>query len=99
MNNMQLITVDTPQTKKLFHRVPHLIYKDDKNWSCPLDIMVENTFSPEKNPSFKHGEAVRWVLEDGTGRLLGRIAAFVNYDKANTFEQPTGGCGFFECVD
>ena len=99
MNDMQLITVDTPQTKKLFHRVPHLIYKDDKNWSCPLDVMVENTFSPAKNPSFKHGEAIRWVLEDGKGQLLGRIAAFVNYDKAKTFEQPTAGCGFFECVN
>ena len=96
---MQLKKVDTPDTRKLFHQVPRLIYKDDKNWAAPFDVMVENTFNPAKNPSFKGGEAQRWVLLDGNGNLLGRIAAFVNYEKAKTYEQPTGGCGFFECLD
>ncbi|KOH45717.1 hypothetical protein NC99_14550 [Sunxiuqinia dokdonensis] len=61
--------------------------------------MVENTFNPNKNPSFKNGEAERWVILDDAGQAIGRIAAFVNYHKAKTFEQPTGGCGFFECID
>ena len=96
---MQLHIVNNPVTTKQFHRVPHLIYKGDKNWAAPLTGMVEDTFNPKKNPSFKNGEAQRWVLTDADGKLLGRIAAFVNYDKAGSFEQPTGGCGFFECVD
>lgn len=96
---MQLHIVNNPITTKQFHRVPHLIYKGDKNWAAPLEIMVENTFSPDKNPSFKNGDAQRWILIGAEGKLLGRIAAFVNYDKAKTFEQPTGGCGFFECVN
>lgn len=96
---MQLKKVDTPDTRKWFHQVPRLIYKDDKNWAAPFDAMVENTFNPAKNPSFKGGEAQRWVLLDGSGNLLGRVAAFVNYEKAKTYEQPTGGCGFFECLD
>lgn len=96
---MQLQTVNNSETKKLFHKLPHLIYKNDKNWAAPLQGMVENTFSPEKNPSFKNGEAERWVITNVKGQPVGRIAAFVNYDKAKTFEQPTGGCGFFECVD
>jgi len=96
---MQLQIVDNAAARKLFHKIPHLIYKGDKNWAPPLEGMVEDTFNPAKNPSFKNGEAIRWVLKAGDGKLLGRIAAFVNYDKANTYEQPTGGCGFFECVD
>ncbi|MGD9931485.1 MAG: GNAT family N-acetyltransferase [Mangrovibacterium sp.] len=96
---MQLHIVNNTKTKKQFHRVPHLIYKGDKNWAAPLEVMVENTFNPDKNPSFKNGDAQRWVLTADDGKLLGRIAAFVNYDKAKTFEQPTGGCGFFECAD
>lgn len=96
---MQLLIVDDAASRKLFHKVPHLIYKGDKNWAPPLEGMTEDTFDPAKNPSFKNGEAIRWVLTGDRGELLGRIAAFINYDKANTFEQPTGGCGFFECVD
>lgn len=96
---MQLKTVQDKATIKQFHKIPHLIYKGDKNWAAPLEGMVEDTFNPEKNPSFKNGEAIRWVLAGKDGQLLGRIGAFVNYDKAKTFEQPTGGCGFFECVE
>ena len=61
---MQLIEVKDNKTKKLFHKVPHPIYKDDPNWACPLEGMVENIFDPQKNPSFKKGEAIRWVLLD-----------------------------------
>ena len=56
---MQLIEITNKKTQKLFHRVPHLIYKDDPNWACPLEGMVENVFDPKKNPSFKNGEAIR----------------------------------------
>ncbi|WP_159521960.1 GNAT family N-acetyltransferase [Sunxiuqinia indica] len=96
---MQLQKVNNSDTIKLFHKLPHLIYKGDKNWAAPIQGMVENTFDPAKNPSFKHGEAERWVIVDQSGDPVGRIAAFINYDKAKTFEQPTGSCGFFECID
>lgn len=96
---MRLLQVTDKQTQKLFHQVPHLIYRNDPNWPCPLHAMVEDVFTPSKNPSFKTGDACRWVLTDGNGNLLGRIGAFFNTKKAFTFEQPTGGCGFFECVN
>lgn len=96
---MQLIKVGDPGTRKMFHQVPRLIYKNDRNWAAPFDSMIDNTFDPAENPSFNNGEAIRWVLTDDRRRLLGRIAAFVNFDKAKAYEQPTGGCGFFECVD
>lgn len=96
---MQLLEVNTPQTRKLFHSLPHTIYRGDSNWACPLESMVENTFTPGKNPSFKNGEAIRWVVIDSRGFPVGRIAAFYNRDKAYVYEQPTGGCGFFESVD
>jgi len=96
---MKLEIVNNKRTKRLFHKVPKLIYKDDKNWACPMDSMVEETFDPEKNPSFRNGEAIRWILTDDQENLLGRISAFVDYNKAKVYEQPTGSCGFFECVD
>ncbi len=96
---MQLIEVTNKKTRKLFHKVPHLIYRNDPNWACPLEGMIEKIFDPAKNPSFKNGDARRWILLNERKKPVGRIAAFFNRDKAFASEQPTGGCGFFECVD
>ena len=96
---MKLVQVTDKKTRKLFHKVPHGIYHDDPAWVCPLEGMIESVFDPRKNPSFKNGEAVRWVLVDEKSNPIGRIGAFYNLDKANVYEQPTGGCGFFECPD
>jgi hypothetical protein len=60
--------------------------------------MVEETFNRSKNSFFSHGEAIRWILLDGN-EPIGRIAAFIDYDKAYVFEQPTGNIGFFECIN
>ena len=32
------------------------------------------------------------------GQVIGRIAAFINDRLAKKESQPTGGCGFFECI-
>lgn len=96
---MQLIEVTDKKSRKQFHQVPYLIYKNDKNWAAPLQGMTEDIFNPKKNKAFKHGKAIRWILMNNSGELLGRIAAFINMNTANTYEQPTGGCGFFECTD
>ena len=96
---MQLIPVSSSPIKKEFLQVPHLIYQNDQNWICPLDQDVEKTFDPEKNIFFKHGECTRWILKDEQGKAIGRIAAFINTKKAFNYEQPTGGIGFFECID
>ena len=96
---MHLSEVNDKKSRKQFHRLPLIIYRDDPNFACPLQGMVENIFDPQKNPSFKNGDAIRWVLTDDNQKPIGRIAAFYNLDKAKTFEQITGGCGFFECID
>jgi hypothetical protein len=96
---MQIIPVSGSQTKKEFLKVPHLVYKNDKNWICPLDQDVEKTFDPAKNPFFKHGECTRWILKNDKGETIGRVAAFINQKKAYNYEQPTGGMGFFECIE
>ena len=96
---MQVIPVSSPQTVKEFLKVPHYVYKDDKNWICPLDQDTEKTFDANKNPFFKHGQCTRWILKNEQGQVIGRIAAFINEKKAYNYEQPTGGVGFFECIN
>jgi hypothetical protein len=96
---MYIQEVSDKKTNKDFIRVPKIIYKDDKNWISPLDMEIENIFNPGTNSSFKHGEAARWILKNNKGKLAGRIAAFYDKRKASNNPQPTGGIGFFECVN
>ena len=60
-------------------------------------INIEEVFNKEKNKFFKKGECSRWLLKDDSGEVIGRIAAF--YHKQYKQDQPTGGIGFFECID
>ena len=78
---------------------PKHLYRGYPNWVCPLDDDIREVFDPKRNELFKDGEAVRWVVRDASGEIVGRIAAFYNREKAALEEQPTGCCGFFECID
>lgn len=96
---MKLIEVVDKTTKKQFLDVPKILYKDDKNWICPLDVEIESIFNPATNNCFQFGEAIRWILTDDNGNLVGRISAFYDKRKINHCYVPTGNIGFFECVN
>jgi hypothetical protein len=96
---MILEEVKDSRTRKQFLDVARQIYKHDKNWVCPLDMDIEAVFDPAKNNFHNHGQCARWILKSEGGELLGRIAAFINEKKAYQPDQPTGGIGFFECVN
>jgi len=96
---MKIIRVTDRQTRKDFLRTAKIIYRDDKTWVCPLDNDIEAVFDPDRNPYFAHGEAERWILVDDNSKLIGRIAAFIDKKLAYSYVQPTGGMGFFECIN
>lgn len=93
---MQIIPVNSNDTRKAFHEFPVRVYRDDPNWIRPWDHEIDEVFDAEKNPFFTHGEAERWIMKDDKGQVIGRVAAFINRNEAYGFDQPTGGMGFFE---
>src|ERR1041385_4828783 len=83
-----------------FLDLPNKINKGQPHWIRPLDKDVEAVFDPKKNKAFRHGECVRWIMLDDSRNVVGRVAAFVNRKTAmKGNEQPTGGIGFFDCVN
>lgn len=96
---MKLIEVNNRLTRRQFLDVARKLYQHHDTWVCPPDSIIEGVFDPRKNSFFTHGEAIRWILVDNNNQLLGRVAAFINRKKAFGYAQPTGGMGFFECVD
>jgi len=96
---MNLHKVTDRKTERMFLDAARIINKNDKTWVCPLDKDIKGIFDPRINTYFKHGIVERWVITDFTKRLIGRIAAFIDFNLADSYEQPTGGIGFFECID
>ena len=82
-----------------FHALPFALYKSNPLWIPHLKQDVEKVFDAGKNKAFRGGEAQRWLLRDSAGRDVGRVAAFYNQKTAKSFAQPTGGLGFFECIN
>ena len=97
---MKLLEVTTPQQVKEFLLLPVRLYKNEPHWIRPLDNDIHAVFDKEKNKAFRHGECIRWILLNEHDEIIGRVAAFVNQKlvlKGN--DQPTGGMGFFECIN
>jgi hypothetical protein len=97
---MELKEVTSQKDAREFLRLPAWLYRNEPHWIRPLDKDIESVFDKEKNKTFRNGECIRWILLDDTGACIGRVAAFVNkkiVSKGN--DQPTGGMGFFECVE
>ena len=96
---MRLQEVTTPDQAREFLAFPVRLYRGDARYVRPLDQDIETVFDRKRNKYFRHGALCRWLLLDAQGQTLGRVAAFINERTARTFDQPTGGMGFFECID
>lgn len=97
---MQIVEVNSRKLERDFLKVHNLINKSYPNWIQPLDKDVLSVFDKKKNKLLERSEAIRWVIKNGQGKLIGRIAAFVNKRYINKGDDiKVGGFGFFDCVD
>jgi len=96
---MTIEEVKNRREQLAFLEVPRFIYRDDDAWVCPLDKEIKSIFDLKKNVYFEHGEAARWLLYDEGKQLIGRVAAFIDRNSCDKHDQPTGGMGFFECIN
>jgi GNAT superfamily N-acetyltransferase len=97
---MKLVEVITAKEKQEFLMFPVALYANEPRWIRPLDKDVEGVFDRKANKTFQYGDCIRWILQDDAGKIIGRVAAFINTKTANKGnDQPTGGMGFFDCIE
>ncbi len=96
---MELMEITNRQHEQEFLDLPDSLHASNPEWIRPLDTEIRKIFDPQKNKFFRHGEAQRWILKDANGKCIGRVAAFINKRLTGRNDQPTGGMGFFECID
>lgn len=97
---MQLVEVKTEKEAQDFLLVNVILNKANPNYIRPLNKDINDVFNPKKNKAFRSGTAIRWILKDTAGELIGRIAAFTNKKYKNKGDEvPVGGIGFFDCIN
>src|SRR5687767_1768655 len=97
---MKIVEVNSKKLIQEFLLFPVRLYRHEPRWIRPLDKDIENVFDPEKNKTFRNGECIRWILQNDKGETIGRVAAFFDKKTMNKGnDQPTGGLGFFECIE
>lgn len=89
--------VQNENQKKEFLEFPARLYQHDKNYIRPLDKDINEIFNPEKNKFFKTGECTRFLFKNKQDQTVGKVAVFVNHLYEQN--QPTGGIGFFDCIN
>lgn len=96
---MKLIEVKDKKQEKAFHALPHYIYAEDPNWIPHLKQDIQGKFEVETNKFYDGTNAVRYLVYDDSNKCVGRVAAFINYEIVDSYEQRTGNIGFFDCIN
>ena len=97
---MNIVEVHNKKTAKEFLLFPVGLYKDEEKWIRPLDKEINGIFDTKVNKNFRKGKCIRWILQDEHAKTMGRVAAFFDRSLINKDnDQPTGGIGFFECIN
>jgi len=81
-----------------FIKLPWYIYRDDPQWVPPLLYEVRKVLDRSRHPFHAHAE-VEYFLARRQGRVVGRVAAFVNHRFNEFHDLRAGHFGFFECTD
>lgn len=94
---MEILPVETSKELMEFINLPYQLYKNDPNWVAPLRSEQKNQFIPQKNPMLDHCQYKLFLLAQDN-QVIGRIAAFTDQLALDTWKQPIGLFGSFECI-
>jgi len=90
--------VKTKKDLKTFVKFPFKLYKDSKYWVPPIISQEMKTFDRNENPVFNDAEA--WLfLAYKDNKVVGRIAAIINWLEVKGQNQKKMRFGWFDFVD
>jgi len=87
--------IENKKELDLFVKFPLKLYQSDPYYVSPLFSDVKRTLNSLKNPFFKHAVRELFIARDGN-KVLGRIAAIIDYNYAQYHKKKIGYFGFFE---
>ncbi|MGD1277107.1 MAG: N-acetyltransferase [Tepidisphaeraceae bacterium] len=84
--------------RRRFQRLAWSIYAGDLNWVPPILAQERQLLGWGHHPFFDHAQIVTLLAERG-GRVVGRLAVFVNHVHNRKYNERRGFFGFFDCVN
>jgi len=96
-----MITIKEMTTKKemkAFVKFPFELYKNHKYWVPPIINDELESFNKDINPVFKHAKA-RFFVAIKNNKVVGRIAAIINYTEINEQKLKKMRFGWFDFMD
>ena len=88
---------DSPRDIRDFIRFPYRLYRKDPVWIPPLRSELKAQFNPKKNLFLEHCEWQLFLLKEN-GKVIGRIAAFMDHLAMEFWNERVGFFGYFECI-
>ncbi|MGV7106790.1 GTP cyclohydrolase [Flavobacterium sp. U410] len=96
-----MITIKEVKTKKElkdFILFSFELFKDNPYWVPPLISEEMETFDKEKNPNLENCD-LKLFLAYKDNKIVGKIAAIVNWDEVNTLHKKKTRFGWFDVID
>lgn len=93
-----IVEATTKQLIKEFVKFPFTLYKNHPYWVPPLIADELETFDKTKNPAFTSAEA-NFYLAYKDNKIVGRIAAIINWDEVNLQEKKKVRFGWWDVID
>ena len=90
--------VKTKKELKQFIKFPFSLYKNNPYWVPPLINDELNSFNPKINPIFKEAQA-DFFLAYKNGKIVGRIAAIINWTEVKVQKIKKMRFGWFDFID
>ncbi len=94
---MKIYSVQSRRDMRDFINFPYKLYARDEVWVPPLRSEQRKLFHPKTNPFMEHCEWQLFLLKNN-GKVIGRIAAFIDTLGAEFWQERIGLFGYYECI-
>ncbi len=95
---IQILEARSKKEMKAFVKFPFTLYRNSPYWVPPIIREELNSFDPTVNPVFDQAEA-RFFVATNNGRIVGRVAAIVNWGEVREQGIPKVRFGWFDFED
>ena len=97
-SNITIKEVINSDELKKFVMFPHTLYKDSKYWVAPIIKEELEVLNKETNPVFNNAIA-HYFLAYNDGKIVGRIAALINWIEVKDLKKKKVRFGWFDFID
>lgn len=96
-SDVRIETISNSKDFKTFYDFPFQLYKDNPYWVPPF-WKEFNGFFKKNNPFWTHSECTLFIAKKNN-KIVGRIAAIIDYKYCEIIGEKIGYFGFFECIE